>query len=148
MYTYISLINDIVLATIFIYGYKQIHHSLSLLHARLNTNSESTQTRDSEYNSDVSSDFEACAERTYDWIQDNGRDKRTIFDTVLRLPENVIAPSPYEKSTSPMPIVDQQVLLDSLRSAAKEGIITRKPRTTHSEGTFIGQRINSRGPLF
>lgn len=139
----ISLTSDIVLAAIIIYGYQKIQYTLSLFLKRMNTNNESTQTRGSEYNSDLSSDVEASAERTYDWIKDNTRDKRTIFDTVLRLPENISVSNNFEKSTSPMPIVDQQVLLESLQSASREGIIARQPRTLTNK-----QRENSRGPLF
>lgn len=151
MYTLITLTIDIVLVAIIIYGYRKILHTLTLMHNRSNICSKPTQTRDSEYNSDISSDIGACTERTYDWIQDNTREKRTIFDTVLRLPENDIATNTFEKSSSPMPIVDEQVLIDSLRGASKEGVISRQPRACHfnnCEGGFIQQRINNRGPLF
>lgn len=73
------------------------------------------------------------------------RSKRTIFDTVLRIPENSV-----QKETSPMPIVDEQVLLDTLRAAYREGIINRQERSIGDceEGTCSYQRQNDRGPLF
>lgn len=72
------------------------------------------------------------------------RSKRTIFDTVLRLPDDST-----QISSSPMPIVDQEVLLESLRAASQEGLINRQARSTKDveETTALPQRQNDRGPL-
>lgn len=72
------------------------------------------------------------------------RTKRTIFDTVLRMPEDT-----PQKESSLMPIVDQQVLLESLRAASREGLINRQARSisVSEEGSTAHQRQNDRGPL-
>lgn len=81
------------------------------------------------------------------------RNRRSIFDTTLRVPE-AEAPTPLFPGG---PIVDEDVLLDSLRREYNQGNIlpTRKSRSTRSVATQTGpdsprkvkQRINSKGPL-
>lgn len=155
MYT-LALIADIVLVVVLLYGYTKTICILSSLLEIMNKKenkkeSKATQARDPEYYSDISSDSEACTEHTTDCVsQENNREKRTIFDTVLRVPEIVEASNFFERATTPMPIVDQQLLLDTLREASRQGSFTRQARTSKSvvDNTDISQqRLNSRGPL-
>lgn len=153
----LCLFIDIVLAAILIHIHKRIIEVVTLVHTNMNKKEEekATQTKDCEYYSDISSD---CTECTGDWLSQlpTTREKRTIFDTVLRLPESQEASNIFEKSSSPMPIVDQQVLLDSLRDASREGIFSRQSRSVQVDSNYNRQqqqqqqqqRKNSRGPLF
>lgn len=113
----------LVLVTVLLYGYSiSILSTLVLIMHKNTTQKETNSTQTEEL-----------------------RLKRSIFDTVLRIPENT-----FEKEASPMPIVDQETLLETLRAANIEGLINRQARSTgtsEEEASSSRQRQNDRGPL-
>lgn len=139
---FLYLVLAIEHAALVIFLSNTIDRCLDLISTNMNKKEKEQSTKAS-----VSSD-------TCDLMEEVGskREKRTIFDTVLHLPENIDPSNHFEKSSDPMPIIDDQVLLDSLRDASREGIISRQPRSVQMNGAQQQQqqqqRTNNRGPLF